>query len=380
MLCVVADLNLTNYRYLVKKPLLIALCCTAPLSSAVAEVSDSFWYTGIDIGQGYYANGGNDAAYDTARHRLAGGLHLGYQYNPYLSTEVAYQYLGKAQASYNEGVITGNVQQGVVSARLGYPMTDSLYPYLKLGGAGWMSDVKGLKNVDSDGFSPVFGAGLSYALTDNLALRAEYQFTQSLGDNTAGFTNHHLTTVGVSWRFGFAPKAAPIIQKKRVGFTPKAEPIIQEKRVDVIVVKEVEKLVETQTFIASGSDAETLFAHNTSQLVSTNPLEKTLACLVQDPTSVITITGHTDNSGAEKYNQWMSERRAQSVADFFIAKGISKDRINALGKGELLPIADNGTEVGRAMNRRVEMVVEPLEIKSPTNDKFTKKQANSLRI
>ncbi|GIU51561.1 outer membrane protein A [Shewanella sairae] len=333
-----------------KKLLFFALCCGVPISHAVADGSDSFWYTGVDIGQGYYANGGNDAAYDAARHRLAGGLHLGYQFNQYFSTEIAYQYLGKAKASYNQGAISGDIQQGVVSARLGYPVTQSLYPYLTMGGAGWVSNVEGLNNVDNEGFSPVFGAGLSYALTDNLALRAEYQFTQSLGDTAAGFTDHHLATVGVSWRFGF---------------TPKPTPIIQEKIVEVIVEKEIAKPIETQTFIVSGTDAAALFAHNASQLISTKPLEKTLAFLVQYPDSIITITGHTDNTGSEKYNQWMSERRAQSVADFFVAKGINKDRINVFGKGELSPVADNKTEQGRAMNRRVEMVVQPFEIKSP---------------
>ncbi|MEC4725865.1 outer membrane beta-barrel protein [Shewanella sp. D64] len=330
-----------------KKSLIFALCCGAPLSHAVAETSENFWYTGVDIGQGYYANGGNEASYDSTRNRLSGGLHLGYQFNGYFSTELAYQYLGKAYANYNNGQISAEFQQGVMSARLGYPVTDNLYPYLKVGGAGWMGDVKGLNNVDTDGFSPVFGAGLSYALTDNLALRAEYQFTQSLGDSAAGFSDHHLATIGVSWRFGFSPKP---------------EPIIQEKLVEVII----EKPVEVKTYIVSGVDSDTIFAHNSSQLVSTKPLEKTLAFLAQYPTSVITITGHSDSTGPEKYNQWMSERRAHSVANYFITEGVNKARINVLGKGESEPVADNSTEMGRAMNRRVEMVVQPFEIKSPT--------------
>ena len=209
-----------------------------------------------------------------------------------------------------------------------------------------MDEVKGLNNVDSDGFSPVFGAGLSYALTDNLALRTEYQFTQSLGVAASGFTNHHLITMGVSWRFGFAPKPMPIIQ---------------EKIVEVIVVKEVEK----QTFVISDVDSETLFAHDSSSLVNTQPLEEVLAFLVKHPSSAMTITGHTDSTGSNKYNQGLSERRATSVADYFMAKGIDKVRINVSGKGEEEPIADNSTEMGRAMNRRVEIIAQPFDIKSP---------------
>lgn len=313
---------------------------SAPLLS-VAATSDSFWYSGIDIGQGYYANNGNSNAYDSTRHRLAGGLHLGYQFNPYFSTELAYQYLGSAYANYNDGQIGAEFQQGVLSARLGYPITQNLYPYFKVGGAGWFGKTTGLNPVNTDGFSPVFGAGISYAITDNLALRAEYQFTQSLGDIATGYSDHDLVTLGVSWRFGHSNKPMPIIQEKIVEVI--MPPVIKE------------------TFIVSGYEADTLFAHNSSELVSTKVLQKTLQFLQQYPQTTITITGYTDSTGSEKYNLWMSERRANAVADYLIQQGIDAARINAVGAGESHPIADNATETGRAMNRRVEMTVQSFE-------------------
>ena len=54
-------------------PLCFIVSC-APLSHAVAETSESFWYSGIDLGQGYYANGGNAESYDSTRNRFAGAL------------------------------------------------------------------------------------------------------------------------------------------------------------------------------------------------------------------------------------------------------------------------------------------------------------------
>ena len=68
-------------------------------SFVCAEEFAPHWYAGADFGQGYYSNGGNPNSEDSERHRLAGGVHLGHQFNRYLSTELAYQYMGKAQAT-----------------------------------------------------------------------------------------------------------------------------------------------------------------------------------------------------------------------------------------------------------------------------------------
>jgi outer membrane protein OmpA-like peptidoglycan-associated protein len=63
--------------------------------------------------------------------------------------------------------------------------------------------------------------------------------------------------------------------------------------------------------------------------------------------------GHTDSVGSDAYNQALSERRARAVVDFLAAQGVDASRIRAVGRGESQPIADNGTEEGRAQNRRV---------------------------
>jgi outer membrane protein OmpA-like peptidoglycan-associated protein/opacity protein-like surface antigen len=66
-----------------------------------------------------------------------------------------------------------------------------------------------------------------------------------------------------------------------------------------------------------------------------------------------TVVGHTDSSGSDAYNQQLSERRAQSVADYLEGKGIAAGRLKASGAGESQPVADNSTPEGRAQNRRV---------------------------
>ena len=71
----------------------------------------------------------------------------------------------------------------------------------------------------------------------------------------------------------------------------------------------------------------------------------------------ITVMGHTDSSGAEAYNQRLSEARAQSVADYFRNAGVKAD-ITSKGMGESSPVASNATKEGRAQNRRVELSVQ----------------------
>lgn len=69
----------------------------------------------------------------------------------------------------------------------------------------------------------------------------------------------------------------------------------------------------------------------------------------------LTIVGHTDSTGPDAYNMQLSIRRAQAVADFLAAKGISREVMTIEGKGETEPVADNKTRAGRAKNRRVEI-------------------------
>ncbi|HUJ58397.1 MAG TPA: OmpA family protein [Kofleriaceae bacterium] len=72
-----------------------------------------------------------------------------------------------------------------------------------------------------------------------------------------------------------------------------------------------------------------------------------------------TVTGHTDNQGTDAINDDLSTRRANAVRDYLVVHGVSADAITAQGMGSHQPVADNHTAEGRAMNRRVEIVVDP---------------------
>ncbi len=77
------------------------------------------------------------------------------------------------------------------------------------------------------------------------------------------------------------------------------------------------------------------------------------------PNSIVTVTGHTDNTGTAAYNQDLSQRRAASVASVLRSGGVSGGRINTVGAGESQPIASNQSAAGRAMNRRVDITITP---------------------
>ncbi|WP_455220576.1 OmpA family protein [Kaarinaea lacus] len=87
-------------------------------------------------------------------------------------------------------------------------------------------------------------------------------------------------------------------------------------------------------------------------------LDSVVLVLNEFESTLITVEGHTDSKGSEAYNQKLSENRALSVSNYLINKGVKQQRLAAIGKGELEPIADNSTISGRAQNRRVELTLE----------------------
>lgn len=88
--------------------------------------------------------------------------------------------------------------------------------------------------------------------------------------------------------------------------------------------------------------------------ISTYELDKLVSFLNLNPAIRIEVRGHTDNVGDDKSNLVLSDNRAKSVMNYLISKGIGKDRLTAKGYGETMPVGDNGTPEGRAMNRRTE--------------------------
>jgi len=93
-------------------------------------------------------------------------------------------------------------------------------------------------------------------------------------------------------------------------------------------------------------------------------MDKIANVLIRYGKTHLTIVGHTDNVGTNQYNQTLSEHRAQAVNDYLRNKGVLVQRLVFLGRGETAPRATNTTEEGRRLNRRVEIIVEPIVAES----------------
>ncbi len=83
----------------------------------------------------------------------------------------------------------------------------------------------------------------------------------------------------------------------------------------------------------------------------------------ENPTYKVEVQGHTDNVGKASTNLRLSDQRANAVRDYLIDQGVPADQLTAKGYGDTMPIADNKTKAGRALNRRVEFSISFEEVK-----------------
>jgi OOP family OmpA-OmpF porin len=91
---------------------------------------------------------------------------------------------------------------------------------------------------------------------------------------------------------------------------------------------------------------------------STGLLDRLIETAMRCPAATIEIAGHTDGDGEDAFNQALSEKRAQAVADYLVKAGLPADRFTAVGYGSTQPIASNDTDEGKAQNRRIEFLVK----------------------
>lgn len=101
---------------------------------------------------------------------------------------------------------------------------------------------------------------------------------------------------------------------------------------------------------------------------SDRALEEVLELLKVNDDFTLEIQGHTDSVGTDAYNMRLSQDRADAVVDWLIQNGADEGRLSARGYGESMPVADNGTDAGRAENRRVELVNPQCNGQGPDDD------------
>ncbi|ASG00453.1 OmpA family protein [Vibrio anguillarum] len=304
-------------------------------SAAMAEV-----YVGAKVGKSWLDDAcrAGDVCEDESS---TVGAYLGYQAFNWLSLEAGYDYLGKfSGAGLNDEKVTAIT----LAPKVSLPLTDAIALYAKVGGAY-------VDYGNKDDYSYLGAAGIEFNTDNNVTLRLEYQSLTDINNDLVRAAGNS-ATLGVSYKFG-GSKAEPapvIVQEVFV------EEVVQPVVEPVVIPQEPETVVKHVPFQRLDSSS---FAHNSTKLTaeSTNQLDKLVKYLQAYPQADAEIIGHTDSTGAAAYNQKLSEKRAQVVADVVIAKGVDANRLTVKGEGENSPIASNDTVEGRKQNRRVDIVI-----------------------
>jgi len=132
----------------------------------------------------------------------------------------------------------------------------------------------------------------------------------------------------------------------------------QQQALEEIEDVEVERLDEETLRV--NFDSDILFAVDSAVLSASSKqsLDEFAQVMRDYPQTAILIQGYTDSSGSEEHNMKLSERRAQSVYNHLALREVEEARMAAIGYGEGYPVADNATPDGRALNRRVSILVK----------------------
>ena len=247
-------------------------------------------------------------------------------------------------------------------------------PYLY---AGVGLNYRMLKNKETAGIKDnEFGAewnagiGIDWVLVKDWKFVSEFGFHGTSSSELDGFVSSNgsdnlwAVNVGALYFFDLG-KPSTLCQQLPSGVAPVAKDMTDYNRIEEMIVKHIPKevtkevVVDTCFIKAISNDRLVLygvnFAFDKSDLLpeSYPVLERAVQLLNDKPDVKVEIQGYCDSIGTEAYNQKLSLDRAQSVRNYLVSKGIAANRLTTIGYGESNPIANNTTEEGRAMNRRI---------------------------
>lgn len=332
----------------IKKTLIASLVA---LSASAAMANDNGFYLGAgagyvkahDLCENLTAVAGTPNSCDDHSDD-AWNIFGGYKINRNIAVEAGYSDLGNFQGNAGTGTFGSYSATSYDTAILGIlPLGDMLNVYAR----GGYSLVNADTHVNPGGIAPkdggsegtwVYGAGLGVNVTDNIEVRADWRRYDDVGNNSGGglpaqIVQHvdlDVYSLQAVYHFGAheAPVAAPA----------------EEVSLNIQVLFDTAKSVVKPEYQGE--------------------IQKAADFLTAHPEAKAVIEGHTDNVGTDAYNQGLSERRANSVMNAIVAKGIDASRLSAVGYGESKPVASNATAEGRQENRRVVAEFEGVSIKA----------------
>ncbi|QIM68568.1 porin OmpA [Basfia succiniciproducens] len=341
-----------------KTAIALAIAGLAAATVAQAAPQENTFYAGARAGWASFHDGvdafhnsdGLSAKKNSVTYGVFGGYQILNQNNFGLAVELGYDDYGRIRLIETDAKRGKFTNHGVnLSIKPSYEVLDGLDVYARVGAALIRTDYKDY-SIDAAGHSlkvsPTFAAGLEYALPilPELAMRLEYQWIENVGRdqkwsgyNDADFTpDIGAVTFGLSYRFGqgAAPVAAPEVVNK--------------------------------TFTLN-SDVTFPFAKATLKPEATSTLDGIYGEIAQVNNVSVNVNGYADRIGKEAANLKLSQRRAETVANYLVSKGVAQNAITATGYGEANPVTGNTCDAvkGRkaliaclAPDRRVEVAVK----------------------
>lgn len=365
-------MNGTRIQTISQTPLAIAISLATFLASPLTQAQhsdwselDSPWYGGLNTGLS------RESIHDDriANDELNGGLvsitddkedngykiFAGYQLNEYISLEGGFFDLGefgfRALPTPPGALKNKTKNRGFNIDLIGFlPITERFSSFIR-GGAHYIEVKDRFEGSEGLAVADVhrreqdsnfkWGAGLHYDLTEKVAMRLEgerYYFNDVMSNN--GSIN--LYSLGLIYRFG--DKNSNITQSEPARSKPviHREPSAPQATADYCSVLDIQ-------FEINQDDI---------QREELERLGVVGAFLKKYPNADAVIEGHTDNVGSAMANQTLSRHRAESVLNYLVThQQIARSRLSAVGYGDTRPIANNNSEEGKRMNRRINTVI-----------------------
>ena len=348
----------------------LCLSTLAVLASPLAAAGDSGFYLGGNVGQSrakidddrirssLLAAGFTKASIADNDRTLGYKLFGGYQFNRYFAVEGGAFDLGKSgfvATTTPPGTLSGDIRlKGLNLDLVGIlPITEKFSAFGR-GGVNYAEARDSFRSSGSVAAPPPnrskraanykFGFGLQYDITKALGLRAEaerYRVDDAVGNNG----DVDLLSLGLVYRFfGRAPAAV-----EHVDSAP--EPVATAAAAPAVAP------ARTQEY-CSILDIQFEINQDDIQRQEKEKLGVVGTFLNKYPATTAVIEGHTDNVGSAEDNRQLSQRRADSVAGYLRESfHLAPSRVTAVGYGDTRPVADNSTEEGKRMNRRINAVI-----------------------
>jgi OOP family OmpA-OmpF porin len=356
------SLNSLLGKYVMKKSHLWALAALTGIGAMPAyadTVEDNRFYVAPFAS---FLNTGGDRGADDG---FSAGAGVGKILNKHFNLELRGFY---QEADSNQG--TWEMPGGTVDLQY-YFSRDKLAPYTVIALGGMDTTVNG---IEAGSFIGEAGAGVTYELNDNFLLRTDirYRYNNNFGTQFNRNTDEfHDMTMNFGFVVPFGSKPTPV---KFEMPAPTPVPLPVEKPMDCSMMDSDSDGVNDckdkcpETLASSKVDFKGCpvslelkgvnFKVNSADLTpgAMGILDRVAVSLKKYPEKVnIEVHGHTSSEGSDAHNLKLSQNRSQSVVNYLKMKGVT-NRMTAKGFGESRPIAENVTEQGRSLNRRVELV------------------------